>query len=148
MGGFGDEGCQTMRPWRASSEEAVPAEQAAAGPDRTPVTTLLDQLLLPRLTEQLRTAREWFAGNASATEHLNRVSRSLDDFVAQRRPEAAPGPPAGVTVPFDRMATEVRAVRDDEYAATRNAPRRRRATPASRPGRSWSSPRSPRCWRR
>ena len=101
-----------MRPWRAS----------------TPVTTLLDQLLLPRLTEQLRTAREWFAGNASATEHLNRVSRSLDDFVAQRRPEAAPAPPAGVTVPFDRMATEVRAVRDDEYAATQRSAEEARDT--------------------
>ena len=110
------------------SEEAVLAEQAAAGPDRTPVTTLLDQLLLPRLTEQLRTAREWFAGNASATEHLNRVSRSLDDFVAQRSPEAAPGPPAGVAVPFDRMTTEVRAVRDDEYAATQRSAEEARDT--------------------
>ena len=110
------------------SEEAVLAEQAAAGPDRTPVTTLLDQLLLPRLTEQLRTAREWFAGNASATEHLNRVSRSLDDFVAQRSPEAAPGPPAGVAVPFDRMTTEVRAVRDDEYTATQRSAEEARDT--------------------
>jgi len=106
----------------------VLAEQAAAGPDRTPVTTLLDRLLLPRLTEQLRTAREWFAGNASATEHLNRVSISLDDFVAQRRPEAAAAPPAGVTVPFDRMATEVRAVRDDEYAATQRSAEEARDT--------------------
>jgi hypothetical protein len=110
------------------SEEAVPAEQAAAGPERTPVTTLLDQLLLPRLTERLRTAREWFAGNVSATEHLNRVSRSLDDFVAQRKPDAAPGPPAGATVPFDRMATEVRTVRDDEYAATQRSAEEARAT--------------------
>jgi hypothetical protein len=69
------------------SEEAVLAEQAAVGPERAP-GTLLDQLLLPRLTDQSRTARQWFAGNASATERLTRVSKSVDDFLALRRPEA------------------------------------------------------------
>ena len=72
------------------SEEAVLAEQAAVGPERVPVTTLLDQLLLPRLGEQLQTARQWFAENASATAHLTRVNRTLDDFVALRRPGPVP----------------------------------------------------------
>ena len=131
-----------------SLSEAVLAEQAAVGPERAP-GTLLDQLLLPRLTDQLRTARQWFAGNESATERLTRVSKSLDDFLALRRPEAAAdrvGSPAGVTVPFDRMATEVRAVRDDEYAATQQSADEARST-TSRPGSSWSSRRSFRCWR-
>jgi len=44
------------------SEEAVLAEQAAVEPERTPVTTLLDQLLLPRLAEELRSARDAASG--------------------------------------------------------------------------------------
>ena len=36
--------------------------------------------------------------------------------------------PAGVTVAFDRMATEVRAVRDDEYAATQRSADEARST--------------------
>ena len=61
------------------------------------------------------------------------MSKALDDFLALRRPEAGAdrvGSPAGVTVPFDRMATEVRAVRDGTWA---------RAAPTS--WRTWAG-----CW--
>lgn len=113
------------------SEEAVLAEQAAVGSERAP-TALLDQLLLPRLNEQLRTTKNWFVANPSATERLNRVGKYLDDLVAQRRPDpAATTPvvlPAGVTATFDRMATEIRALRDDEYAATQRSAEEARST--------------------
>ena len=95
-------------------EEAALAEQAAAGPGQATGTTTLDRVLLPRLRDQLTTARERFGGNASASERLSRVSKDLDDYLELR--SAAPGAPgpadqaaviARVTAAFDRMTTDV-----------------------------------------
>ena len=76
------------------AEEAALAEQAAAGPGRVTGTTMLDEVLLPRLGEQLTTVRERFAGNASASERLNRVSKGLDDYLALRGGAPAAAEPA------------------------------------------------------
>jgi hypothetical protein len=45
-------------------------------------TTMLDQLLLPRLSDQLTIARERFAGNVATSERLTRVSKDLGDELA------------------------------------------------------------------
>ncbi len=104
------------------AEEAALAEDVGAGPGRATGTTMLDQLLLPRLSERLQTAQARFAGDTSATDRLARVSKDLDDYLALRHADPTVGPAdrAGlltqVTAVFDRMTTEVVAVRDNEYA--------------------------------
>lgn len=120
------------------AEEAALAEQAAAGPGRATGATMLDEVLLPRLTEQLTTARERFAGNASASERLNRVSKGLDDYVALRAAAPVASGPADqgaqigrVAATFDRMTNEVGAVRDDEFANTERSVDEARDTYAS-----------------
>ena len=67
------------------TEEAALAEQVVAGTGRTTGATTLDPVLLPRLIEQLETARERFADNAAATDRLTRVRRDLADYLGPRR---------------------------------------------------------------
>ncbi|MDT7576542.1 MAG: hypothetical protein QOH17_2875, partial [Pseudonocardiales bacterium] len=63
-------------------------------------------------------------GDAAATDRLIRVSKDLDDYVALRRADPTVGPAdravllTQVTAVFDRMTSEVVAVRDNEYATT------------------------------
>jgi E3 ubiquitin-protein ligase DOA10 len=99
---------------------------------------MVDEVLLPRLSEQLTTARERFAQNAAATDRLTRVSEELDDYVALRRSAAGTPAPADqavmiarVTTTFNRMTTQVRAVRDDEFAAAERSGNEARDTYSS-----------------
>lgn len=102
-------------------EEKALAERAG------PEGAIGDQLLLPRVREQLAVARERFAGDAAATDRLARVAKDLDDYVALRTASPAADP----TAIFDRMTTELGAIRDAEYTATEDSADEARATYSS-----------------
>jgi diguanylate cyclase (GGDEF)-like protein len=108
-----------------TTEKSVLTE-LAAGPGQTDETALLDQMLLPRLREQLDITQQRFAGDDAATRRLTQVGRDLDGYLELRRTsDPATSRPADhlalvtrVASTFDRMTTEVGAVRDATYHQT------------------------------
>jgi diguanylate cyclase (GGDEF)-like protein len=120
-------------------QEAVLAELAASGTVQGGRGEVLDGVLLPQLNERLATARERFAGRPEAAGRLAAVSRDLDAYLALRRsaPPASSSPAdhaalvGRVAATFDRMTTEVRAVREGEYSETRQSGEEARRTSTS-----------------
>ena len=119
-----------------TSEEAALDELATSGTAQGTRGEILDDVLLPRLDERIEIAQQRFAGDAAATTRLAQVGRDLDSYVALRRtsPPASSAPadrPAlidQVKGTFDRMTTEVRIVRDGEFAEAEHSAQEARDT--------------------
>ena len=110
----------------SATKESSLAELAATGPVQAAATASLDQVLVPRLSEQVLAVRQSYAHDTWATPHLTQQRTNLDEYLAQRRSNAATptGPDtrtaqiAHVRAVFDRLTNAVGAVRDGEYADT------------------------------
>jgi diguanylate cyclase (GGDEF)-like protein len=121
----------------AQAAQAELGASGAAGADAATVS--LDQVLLPRLDEDLRSANRAYADDAGATGRVAQVSKDLDDYRTLRR-SADPSPAgsarrlaqiAPVNEVFDHMRGVITLVRDGEFAATATSVDKSRNTSSS-----------------